>query len=518
MPDQHETSEQLLRLLQARVPLIVIRTVERTRALDVIDHVASQVKSMPFYVHSRARGLVERGQSVPVSDDRSLVGAFDFAASTFASRMNSNFVFTDIDDLDSETQTSRHVAETVRLAEERQGSIIVISAQPVWSGLARLGMTITLDLPTADELAAVIRDLVDDHRPDTRMNITWGDEEIRRAAEILQGVTRSEAVNILTTQLASLSLTADDLHELSKFKDQIFGDVSGIDKIRLRDDDYGVGGLSSLREWLRDKRELMFADLGGTHLHAPKGVLLAGVPGCGKSLSAKAIAAEWQLPLYRLDMASVLGMYVGQSESRLKEALEAADRVAPCVLWIDEIEKGFASGSGDSGTSRRLIGQFLFWLQESTSKVFIVATANEVISLPPELLRKGRFDEVFFVDLPDEEDRREIVRMYLTRYQIQTEPDPALVEDLVSLSDGFSGADIESVVHDIGAAKFKNGEEPSESFMKDLFRNVMPFSRTNPEELASIRAWGRERAVPAGRMGSVDAAAAAGGRRVVVME
>ena len=320
MPDQKEAAEQLLRLLQARVPLVVIRTTERARALDLIDQVAAQVKSMPFYVHSRARGLVERGQSVPISDDRSLVGAFDFAASTFAARMNANFVFTDIDDLDSETQTSRHLGETVRLAEERQGSLIVIAAQPVWTGIGRLGMTITLDLPTADELADIIRNLVDDHRPDARMNITWGDDEVRRAAEILQGVTRSEAVNILTTQLASLSLTPDDLHELSKYKDQIFGDVSGLDKIKLREGDYGVGGLSSLREWLRDKQELMAADLSGTHLHAPKGVLLAGVPGCGKSLSAKAIAAEWQLPLYRLDMASVLGMYVGQSESRLKEA------------------------------------------------------------------------------------------------------------------------------------------------------------------------------------------------------
>ena len=181
-------------------------------------------------------------------------------------------------------------------------------------------------------------------------------------------------------------------------------------------------------------------------------VLLVGVPGCGKSLSAKAVAAQWRLPLYRLDMASILGMYVGVSENRFKEALEAADRVAPCVLWVDEIEKALASGAGngDSGTTRRLIGQFLFWLQESTSKVFLVATANEVTSLPPELLRKGRFDEIFFVDLPDEDDRREIIELYFRKY-LEMDPSPLLVDELVEISEGFAGFNVISyAVHGVG--------------------------------------------------------------------
>src|SRR3954464_14055214 len=151
----------------------------------------------------------------------------------------------------------------------------------------------------------------------------------------------------------------------------------------------------------------MRADLSHSALRPPKGVLLVGVPGCGKSLSAKAVAAEWRLPLYRLDLAAILGQYVGQSEGRLREALDTADRMAPCVLWIDEIEKGLAGQNDSTGVGRRLVGQFLFWLQESRSRAFVVATSNDVRALPPELLRKGRFDELFFVDLPDTEDRKE---------------------------------------------------------------------------------------------------------------
>ncbi len=509
MPNQLETSAKLLQYMKARVPLIVVRSIERTRALDSINYAARQVKSMTFYTHSRTQGLFENGGAGPISDDRSLVGAFEYATKSFQTRNHTNFIFTDIEDLESESSTSRHLAEMVRLAEARQGSVIVIASEPVWAGLARLGMSVTLELPNEDELLDVVRELIEDHRGD--MNIEWTHEEIRRAAEILVGVTQSEAINAITSLLAKGSLSIDDVDELSQFKDQIFGELSGIDKVKVSD--YTIGGLTNLRAWLQSRGQLIKADL-KNNLRAPKGVLLVGVPGCGKSLSAKAIASEWRLPLYRLDMASVLGMYVGQSEGQFKAALEAADRVAPCVLWIDEIEKGFASGSGDSGTTRRLIGQFLFWLQESTSKVFVVATANDVSSLPPELLRKGRFDEMFFVDLPDDDERREIIRLYFARY-LDQDPSPYLLDDLVVASEGFSGADIDAAVHDIGTEMFLAGTTvPDEAFIKKVFGDLLPFSRTNPEEVAAIRAWGRDRAKPAGSVSGDDFGGSS--RRVVI--
>lgn len=515
MPNLAETTELVHRYLSARVPLIVLQTIEPNRAMDVFFQCANRLRSLAFYEHSRTEGLRELLSGQVATDETSLQVALDMARNTFKARTNANFIFTEVEDLDTESTTSRHFAEMVRLAESRQGTIILVTAKPLWRGLGRLGMSESLDLPTVDELAAVLSQIIDDHRQ--LVQVEWGAEDVRRAAETLCGITEGESVNVLASMLAKGRLVLEDLPDLSRFKDRIFGEMTGIERIPLREN-YQVGGLRNLRRWLAQRETLMKADLSRTPLHPPKGVLLVGVPGCGKSLSAKAIAAQWHLPLYRLDMSGILGMYVGQSETQLREALETADRVAPCVLWIDEIEKALATGAGDSGTSRRLIGQFLFWLQESTAKVFMVATANDVSSLPPELLRKGRFDELFFVDLPDATDRREIIQMYFQRY-LRWEPTIDLLDHLVEASEGFSGSDIDSVVHDLGAKMFtEQGELPTIEEIALHFSNVVPYSQTNPEDVAQIRQWGSSRCVPAG-MPSSDTVTGSpvGGRRVVLL-
>ncbi|OBJ70992.1 AAA family ATPase [Mycobacterium sp. 1274756.6] len=516
MPNLVDSADIITRYLKARVPVIIVRTVETARALDLLRDVAARFQQMSFYRWSMAQGLLELSGQTQAIEDRSFVGALDYAAAAFNSRSNANFVFFGVEDINDDTSTARYVAEVARIANERQGSIIIVTGGQVWTGLTRLGMTVTVDLPDLGEMTELVTALVDDHRG--VMPIEWDGDHIRQAAEILLGISEGQAVNAITTLLAKGSLTVDDTTELSEFKDQMFGEASGIERVKLKEQDGRIGGLSALRSWLSEQGDLIRSDLSGTALHPPKGVLLVGVPGCGKSLSAKAVASEWRLPLYRLDMASILGMYVGQSEGRLKEALDMADRVAPCVLWVDEIEKALAgSGGGDSGVTRRLIGQFLYWLQESTSKVFMVATSNDVSSLPPELLRKGRFDELFFVDLPDPEDRAEIIRLYFDRY-LNYVPDPELLQQLVTVSEGFAGSDLEWAVHQIASASFRRREpQPSEEFVIATFASVIPFSRTNPEEVAAIRAWGKERAMPAGRSGIADAKTAGGGpRRVVV--
>lgn len=186
-------------------------------------------------------------------------------------------------------------------------------------------------------------------------------------------------------------------------------------------------------------------------LQPPRGILLVGVPGCGKSLSAKSISVNWKLPLYRLDFATVQGSYVGQSEQQLKDALTTAENVSPCILWIDEIEKGLSgatSGAGDGGVSTRMVGQFLFWMQECKKQVFVVATANDVSMLPSELLRRGRFDELFFVDLPTADERREILSLYMRKY-LDLAFSGELADQIVQITDGFTGADLESTVRDL---------------------------------------------------------------------
>lgn len=505
--------------IAARVPVIVIRTLEQQRGLRLVKEVASAPRraSLPIWVHTRATGLRDLRTNAATSDDRSLVGAMDFAAQQFGSRAQATVVFVDPEDVGDDTSAARHFAEMARLADANSGSIILITDGPVWSGLQRLGMSVVLDLPDAEEMYDVLYGLLSDHQG--VVPIAWTEQDARRAAEFLVGVTETEAVNLMATILSKGAVETDDVLALARHKDRIFGDLAGIERVRLKDADHSVGGLVSLRAWLRRKHQLMTADLRQTHLRPPRGVLLVGVPGCGKSLSAKAIAAEWQLPLYRLDLASVLGQYVGQSEGRLREALDTADRIAPCVLWIDEIEKGLAGQNDSTGIGRRMVGQFLFWLQESDSRVFVVATANDVRSLPPELLRKGRFDELFFVDLPDAGDRAEIISLYHRRY-LSRDPSPEMLEQLVVLSEGFAGSDIESALHDVGAEALLSGDPAgvADDFVLRTFANVMPLSRTNPEQIEEVRAWGRERAVPAGRVAALPVPGlGTPGRRVLVV-
>ncbi|XVU23525.1 AAA family ATPase [Actinoplanes sp. CA-054009] len=516
MSNYAESLKDLDSYISARVPIIGVRSIEQVRALRLVKQVAASPRraGLPFWVYTRATGLRDLRTNAPAQEDRSLTGAMDFAAQQFATRAQATVIFVDPEDLSDDNTASRHVAELARLADANSGSVVIVTDTPLWGGLERLGMSVALDLPDAAEMYEVIVEFLRDHHG--VVPIAWSEQDARRASEFLVGVPEGTAVNVMATLVAKGSVERDDVEKLAEFKDKHFGALAGLERVRLRDTTQ-VGGLTSLREWLRRKQRIISADLRGTELRPPRGVLLVGVPGCGKSLSAKAIAAEWRLPLYRLDLGAILGQYVGQSEGRLREALDTADRLAPCVLWIDEIEKGLAGQNDSTGVNRRLVGQFLFWLQESRHRVFVVATSNDVRSLPPELLRKGRFDELFFVDLPDAEDRQEIIGMYYQRYVSQA-PAPELVDKLTGLSEGFAGADIEAALHEVGEHVYLNGADSLRpEFVMDTFANTMPLSRTNPEQIEEIRGWGRDRAVPAGRPVATTANATGHrGRRVMV--
>lgn len=349
----------------------------------------------------------------------------------------------------------------------------------------------------------IIKRFIDDYRQE--MPIEWGEEEMRDAAATLAGVTQIEAENVMAALVANGQIRNEDMAEVRSAKNRLFSNISGLEKIDVDPDMKNVGGLQGLRNWLDEKKELLRPEkreqMRQLHLQPPRGILLVGVPGCGKSMSAKSISANWQLPLYRLDFATVQGSYVGQSEQQLKDALTTAENVSPCILWIDEIEKGLsgAGSSNDGGVSTRMVGQFLFWLQECKKQVFVVATANDVSMLPSELLRRGRFDELFFVDLPTAEERREILSLYFARYlHARLAAVPAFTDKLIELSDGFTGADLESTVRELAYHRLadENGKLSDDDVIS-TFENVVPLSKTSPEKIEAIRDWGRERAVPA---------------------
>lgn len=491
--------ETLKRYLIARIPFISIRTTERMRALEILKGLASELTTTPTYVHTLSLGLRDIITDRMVAEERTVYGALDRISKEVASRQNLTYILTEAPDLTDENDLTRQIQDIVTLALDRGGSIIVITSNPVWGQLQRMGMSITLDPPNEDEMYTIIKSQIDPYQG--QLVIEWEEKELREAAAILAGITQVEAENVIATLLANRAIIKADLNELRHAKDRIFSDISGLERIPMRGYDPAVGGLAGLRKWLDRQRPLLTAaDLKDRNLRPPRGVLLVGVPGCGKSLSAKAIAASWNLPLYRLDLSTIHGQYLGQSEGRLKDALATADHIAPCVLWIDEIEKGLAgaiAGAGDGGTSTRLVGQFLFWLQEARARVFVVATANDVSKLPPELLRRGRFDEMFFVDLPSEEERKEIIQIYARR-NLKRPVNDALLSDLVSLSEGFAGSDIEAAVRDVGVEAYLRGDDAvTDDLFRRSFENVVPLIKTNPEGVKSIQEWGRDRAVPA---------------------
>jgi SpoVK/Ycf46/Vps4 family AAA+-type ATPase len=257
-----------------------------------------------------------------------------------------------------------------------------------------------------------------------------------------------------------------------------------------------VGGMGALKDWLAVRGRAMEPEAVRFGLEPPRGVLLTGVPGCGKSLLARALASAWSLPLVLLDPSRLYGPYVGQSEQRLRDALADIEAMAPVVLWIDEIEKGFAAGGeGDGGLSRRVLGTFLRWLQDRPDGIFLVATCNDVTRLPPEFARKGRFDEVFFVDLPDERERADILRTHITsRGRAATGFDLA---GLARASDGFSGAELEAAVVGALYRAYSAGTELATGGILAELRATVPLSRQRPDEIQRLRAWASNHAVAA---------------------
>ncbi len=411
-------------------------------------------------------------------------------------------ILTEVPDLSTENSDSKQILALVNLANETGGMIIVFTTSSIWNQLQRQGMTVKVDLPSEEEMYAIIKDYIDDYR--SEIPIEWDNNDVREAAATLSGVTKIEAENVMAALIANRCVRKSDMDEVRFAKDRLFSDISGLEKIDVDESVKNVGGLEGLRKWLDEKKELLTPEkkdlMRSKGLQPPRGILLVGVPGCGKSLSAKSISANWKLPLYRLDFATVQGSYVGQSEQQLKDALTTAENVAPCILWIDEIEKGLSGatgGGGDGGVSTRMVGQFLFWMQECKKHVFVVATANDVSMLPSELLRRGRFDELFFVDLPTAEERKDILSLYMRKY-LNVNFSGAFADKIVQISDGFTGADLESTVRDLAYRTIANNSFVlNEENILNAFNNVVPLSQTSPEKIEAIRDWGKERAVPA---------------------
>jgi len=407
-------------------------------------------------------------------------------------------------------QVIRKIRDLLPNLKQSQSPKNVVFVTPMLLLPADLEKDITIvefALPSFEEISRVLKQMIETNRNIGRIEINLSEEEEERLAKAALGLTLYEAENAFARAMVEEGkLDISDVEVILEEKRQTIRKSGILEFIKSDLNIADVGGLQNLKKWLIKRNKSWLDSAARYNLPAPKGVLITGVPGCGKSLIAKAISAMWQVPLLRLDIGKIFSGIVGSSEENMRRAIQTAEAIAPCVLWIDEVEKGFggASGpSGDSGTSSRVFGTFLTWMQEKTKAVFVVATANNISALPPEMMRKGRFDEIFFVDLPTLNERSEILKLHLARRLQHPDvigdfvADDNTLKQMADATEGFVGAELEQVVI---SGLFEAFYEDRCIHVKDFERAIsqtVPLSVTQAEQIHQLRAWANVRAVAA---------------------
>ncbi len=494
-----DTTEELELLIRSKYALILLDTSEPERADEILAMIASRL-SLPYFSWSRSRGL-RRG--IQASDP--FVEKTDEPAKALArvpEEGSGIFHFRGLGPFLEDPIVASHILDAVAFVTKRRGAI-VISGTDLHLPDALRPQAVALHLPTPgfaehrQQLERVIRE----YAAKMPLKVELSHEDRTRLVNNLVGLSLSEAERVVTKLIMEDgTLQATDVPRVAAAKRQVVEQDGLLEYYPAEEGLSEVAGLTGLKAWLARRRAVVNDPQRASAfgLGFPRGVLLLGVPGCGKSLAAKAIAREWGLPLLKLDPANLYDKYIGDSEKNFKRAMQTAERMAPIVLWIDELEKAFASSSGeeDGGVSRRVFGTFLSWLQDRKGDVFVTATSNDIAKLPPEFIRKGRFDEVFFVDLPGPTARAEILRIHLRKRK--QDPKGFDVTALAAASEGFSGAELEQVVVSALYAAFAGSQPVDTALLLGEISATKPLSGTMRERIEELRAWASERTVPAG--------------------
>ncbi len=507
--------ENLENLLKARFPLIYIESYEEQRVLAEITAVVADKDRLRtprrLMVWSATEGLTLPGGQGPANSK----AAADALAMAQATTEPTVFVFKDLhttfgdNGKPADQIVIRRLRDIAYSFKNGSSLLTLIIVAPVLKLPTDLDKEITIldfPLPVEAEILKVLENMVETNKADGRIvfEITEGGKE--KLAKAAMGLTLNEAENAFARAMVEDGKLSDsDVDTVLDEKRQTIKKSGILEFINVDVALEDVGGLQNLKRWLLKRNESWLDEAKSYGLPAPKGILITGVPGCGKSLTAKAIGAAWQLPLLRLDIGKIFAGLVGSSEQNMRTAIKTAEAIAPCIMWIDEIEKGFAgsSGSGDSGTSARVFGSFLTWMQEKKESVFVIATANNIDKLPPEFLRKGRFDEIFFVDLPTLSERKLIWDLHLNKRLKSkdvlgtTTLDDSLYTHLAELTEGYSGAEIEQavVIGLFDAFSEKRAITPDD--LSKSVQNMVPLSITQAEAIETIREWANVRAVAA---------------------
>ena len=486
--------QQLSLSIRARYPLLYLLTSEETRAGEVLEEVGRATgKEVISWTCSK-------GFHPPQGDAKKSIQPEEALKHIEASDKKAVFVLNDFHPFMEEEKILRRMRDLVQNLKRSYKTVILVS--PVLKIPPELEKDITvfdMPLPDAEELTEVLNALLEPYRNSQKVKVELTKDLQEKVIQATLGLTRNEAENVYAKALITdRSFSQKDLPRIIDEKKQLIRKSGILDFIGLSTTLANVGGLEKLKAWLKERGGAFSQKARDYGLPEPKGLLMLGVQRCGKSLSAKAIASEWSLPLLRLDVGQIFDSFIGNSEANMRKAIALAEAMSPAVLWLDEIEKGFAGaqggGTGDTGVTQRVFGTFLTWMQEKTKPVFVIATANDIESLPPELLRKGRFDEIFFIDLPKEEERRRIFEIHFNLKK--RDPKKFDVARLAKESAHFSGAEVEQAILSAMYRAFaENREFATEDVLKSI-RETVPLAVTAEEKIAYLRQWAQKRARP----------------------
>jgi ATP-dependent 26S proteasome regulatory subunit len=488
-------------LIRARYPILYIISSEEMRVQQLVMDIARK-RQKKVFEWSYSTGIVPAGTSIQSQKNRNAATKEPLAAldQVIEQVEPAIFVFKDLHPFlnKSNFAVTRKLKEIALHLKNSFKTIILVS--PVLEIPTELEKEVTVlnhPLPTRDDLAALLDRIITDVKQFKQVKIDLDDAGRDRLLQAALGLTLGEAENVFAKIIVKDErLSGDDVNEVFAEKQQIIRKSGLLEYYATTESFENVGGLAVLKEWLAKRAVAFTSEARAFGLPAPKGILMLGVQGCGKSLCAKAVSNLWQLPLLRFDMGRMFGSFVGSSEENIRRAIAVAESVAPAILWVDEIDKSFsgAQGSGvtDGGTTARVFGTFLTWLSEKSAPVFVVATANDISQLPPELLRKGRLDEIFFVDLPSHEERVEVFRIHLNKRGRD-----ASAFDLEALADAsmnFSGAEIEEAINSALYDAFDAHTDLTAQHILDGLAQTVPLARTMDEQIGQLRAWAEGRA------------------------
>ena len=517
--------ERLKVLINSSTPIVVMETVEEVRALSLVRAACSEL-NMAVFEWTIADGLVRSGANapaMPAADLQTRINAARHATDPGAPDSNKSAIYNTADPVQAlanlEAMTleavfvlkdfHRHLDSPVvvrrlrdvgqKFSANRRTLILTAPSIQMPPELASLVEFLDLPLPDADRLRDLIRETYTRMSGTLTLKLQLDAPGVDAMAANLRGLTEEEAERAISQSLvARYALVPACITDVLEAKKALLKRSEMLEFVDASDNMASVGGLENLKSWLAQRRNSWDPQARQFGLDPPKGVIILGVQGCGKSLCARAVAGEWKLPLVKFDTAAVYDKYIGETEKRIQKVFRVAEGLAPCVLWIDELEKVFAgsgpdSASADAGVSSRLLASFLSWMQERKAPVFVAATCNNVTVLPPELIRKGRFDELFFVDLPNAAERKQIFSIQLTKRK--RNPADYDLDRVAAAAKGFSGAEIESAVQTALYAAFARKQELSAEDLLTALSSTVPLSITRAEEIAELRAWAKTRAV-----------------------